>query len=284
MTSILDLPHGLHEGVPADVYHQRHRGLVSKSSLDIVHRTLAHYDAWVSRVLPEEESEALDFGTKFHIGLLEPDLFASKFVVEPVFGDCRNKENKAKRDAWRKEVGWDEDAAKSRVQTLSASTDEAIRGMVKAVHAHPIAGKAVRDGVSELTLRWKDQDTGLECKSRADYYVKSRRMVVDVKSAADASEKAFTKSVANYRYHVQDALYRAGFAACGEPIQHFMFVVVEKTPPFAIATYVLDMDAIQAGHTAATRDMAKLATALQNNEWPGYPVGIVKLELPPWAA
>jgi hypothetical protein len=30
--------------------------------------------------------------------------------------------------------------------------------------------------------------------------------------------------------------------------------------------------------------MARLATAVQNNEFPGYPVGIVKLELPPWAA
>lgn len=276
MTSILDLPHGLHENVPNGVYHQRHRGLVSKSALDVVHANLSKYDAWISGSLKEEQSEALDFGGLFHCALLEPDRFGATYIVEPDFGDCRKKENKAARDAWR-----DENEGRT---PIAAHHDEAIRGMVKAIHAHPIAGRAVRDGVSELTLRWKDADTGLECKSRADYYVKSRRMVVDVKTAVDASERAFTKSVANYRYHVQDALYRAGFAACGEPIQHFMFVVVEKAPPFDIATYVLDMDAIQAGHNAASRDMAKLATALQNNEWPGYPVGIVKLELPPWAA
>jgi hypothetical protein len=276
MKSILDLPHGPHENVPNGVYHQRHRGLVSKSALDIVHRTLAHYDAWVDGTLPEEKSEALDFGGLFHCALLEPDRFGSTYIVEPEFGDCRTKANKERRDAWREE--------NTGRTPIAAHFDEAIRGMVKAVHAHPIAGKAVRDGLPEVTLRWKDQDTGLECKSRADYYVKQRRMVVDVKSAIDAGEKAFTKSVANYRYHVQDALYRAGFAAVGEPIQHFVFVVVEKTPPYAIATYVLDMDGIQAGHNAATRDMAKLATALQNNEYPGHPVGIIQLQLPPWAA
>jgi hypothetical protein len=284
MTSILDLPQGMHEGVPHDVYHQRHLGLVSKSSLDLVHRSLAHYQAWVCGAAPVEETPALAFGGDFHCALLEPDRFASSTVVEPSFGDCRKKENKTARDEWRARVGWDEDPAKSKVRVIDKSVDEHIRGMIKAVHAHPIAGKAVRDGIPELTLRWKDQDTGLQCKTRADYYVKGKRMVVDFKSAQDASEKAFTKAVANYRYHVTDALYRASFSAVGEPIQHYMFVVVEKTPPYAIATYVLDIDAIHAGHNAAVRDMARLATAVQNGEFPGYPVGIVKLELPPWAA
>lgn len=273
---MLDLPHGLHEDIAPGVYHQRERGLVSKSVLDIVHRSPAHYDAWVSGTLPEKKSEELDFGGLFHCALLEPDRFGATYIVEPDFGDCRKKENRERRDAWREE--------NSGRTPIAADHDEAIRGMVKAVHAHPIAGKAVRDGLSEVTLRWRDAETGLECKARADYYVSSRRMVVDAKSSTDASFDAFRKSVANYRYHVQDAMYRAGFAAVGAPIQHFMFVVVEKTPPYAIATYVLDMDAIQAGHTAATRDMQKLAQALSTNEWPGYPVGIQQLDLPPWAA
>jgi hypothetical protein len=276
MTSILDLPQGMHEGVPHDVYHQRHLGLVSKTSLDLVHRSLAHYQAWVCGAALVEEMPALSFGGAFHCALLEPDLFTTAYAVEPDFGDCRKKENKAARDEWR--------ATHASAQLITTDTESAIQGMIKAVHAHPIASKAVRDGIPELTLRWKDQDTGLQCKTRADYYVKGKRMVVDFKSAQDASEKAFTKAVANYRYHVTDALYRASFSAVGEPIQHYMFVVVEKTPPYAIATYVLDIDAIHAGHNAAVRDMARLATAVQNGEFPGYPVGIVKLELPPWAA
>ncbi len=109
-------------------------------------------------------------------------------------------------------------------------------------------------------------------------------MVVDVKTTSDASEAAFRKSVANYRYHVQDALYRAAFSALGEPVTYFLLVVVEKEPPYAIATYVLDSDAIQRGHTHATRDMQKLAQAVSTGEFPGYPVGVQMLDLPPWAA
>lgn len=276
MTSILEIPHGLHPSIPDDVYHQPHLGLVSKSALDLVHRSLAHYQAWICGALPPAQSDALDFGSAFHCALLEPDRFARAYAAEPEFGDCRNKENKARRDAWR--------AEHAGATLISQDTETAIRGMVRAVHEHPIAGKAVRDGVPELTVRWKDQITGLECKSRADYYVAARRMVVDVKTTADASPAAFRKSIANYRYHVQDALYRAGFATVGEPIQHFVFVVVEKTPPHAIATYVLDIDAIRTGHEHASRDMAQLAQAVERNEFPGYPVGIQMLNLPPWAA
>lgn len=276
MTDILALPHGLHESVPACDYHGKHLGLVSKSALDLVHRSLAHYQAWICGALPDKSSEDLDLGAAFHCALLEPDLFPQFYAIEPDFGDCRKKENKAARDAWR--------AEHEGCHFIAPEQDAAIRGMAKAVHAHPIAAKAVRDGVPELTVRWKDRDTGLECKSRADYYVRARRMVVDIKSARDASAAGFRKAVAEYRYHVQDALYRAGFAAVGEPIQHFMFVVVEKVPPHAIATYVLDVDAIQRGHEHAARDMAKLAQAVERNEYPGYPVGIQTLDLPPWAA
>lgn len=282
MKTILEYGAGLHLGVPHGVYHQRHAGLVSKSALDKLHRSPAHLKAWLDGA-EEETSEALEFGGAFHCALLEPDRFASGYVVMPAFNEYRDKagrlstkEGKAKRDAWL------EDHKGSTV--IEAEDQSLMRAMVAAVHAHPLASKMIRDGVAEATLRWTDADTGLQCKARSDYYVKARRMVVDVKTATDAGSDAFRRSVANYRYHVQDALYRAAFAAIGEPIDHFVFVVVEKAPPHAVAIYTLDSDAIQRGYAHATNDIARLAECLRNDEWPGYPVTIQTLELPPWAA
>jgi hypothetical protein len=133
-------------------------------------------------------------------------------------------------------------------------------------------------------LRWKDLETGLQCKTRADYYVAPRRMVADIKSAEDASYETFRRSVVKYRYHVQDALYRASFGAIGAPIDHFVFVVVEKKPPYAIATYTLDSDAIQRGYAHTVDGMHDMARCLREDSWPGYPVTIRSLDLPPWAA
>lgn len=282
MKSILEYGAGLHRNVPSDIYHGRHPGLVSKSALDLLNRSPAHYKAWLDG-LEQEQTEALEFGGAFHIALLEPDRFASDVVVMPSFDEFRDKagrlstkEGKAAKAAW--------ELANKGKSVVEESDRELMRAMVSAVHAHPLASKMVRNGEPEVTVRWRDAETGLQCKARADYYVRARRMVVDVKTSFDASSDAFRKSVANYRYHVQDALYRAGFAAAGEPIDHFVFVVVEKRPPHAVAIYTLDSDAIQRGHAHATSGMQRLAECIRNDEWPGYPVTIQTLELPPWAA
>lgn len=272
---ILALPHGLHRNVPAATYHARVPGMASKSALDLVRRSPAHLKAWLDGH-EEEPTPALAFGAAFHCNMLEPDVFARTYAVEPEFGDCRFKENKATRDAWR--------AKHAGAILLSAADAATIAAMCAAVRAHPLASRMIRDGEPELTLRWADEDTGLECRARADYYVPSLRMVVDVKSAIDASADEFRRAVAKYGYHRQDALYRAAFSAIREPIDHFVFVAVEKTAPFAVAIYALDGDATLKGHESIARDMATLAQCFRTNSYPGYPVEIQTLQIPPWAA
>jgi exodeoxyribonuclease VIII len=124
----------------------------------------------------------------------------------------------------------------------------------------------------------------LPCKSRADYWVRGKRLVVDAKTTLDASPEAFAKSVYNYRYHVQDALYRAGFAANGERIDHFALLAVEKEPPYAVAVYTLDAEAVSKGHFAARSNIEVLADCVTRNEFPGYGNGVQELSLPRWAA
>lgn len=276
MSAILDLAPGIHRAIPESVYHQRHVGLVSKGALDLVHRSPAHYKAWIDGELPDEDTPALKFGRAFHCSILEPERFASTYTAEPDFGDCRFKDNKRARDDWR--------AEHQSFELIGAAEFEQIRGMTASVRRHPLAGKMIRDGEPESTVTWSDEDTGLRCKIRPDYYVKRLGMVADVKSTLDASWEAFRRDVVKWRYHVQDALYRAGFAGIDDSIQHFVFIAVEKEPPFAVAIYSLDADGIGRGYSAARRDIDALAECLKTNTWPGYPTGIQTLELPPWAA
>lgn len=273
--TILDYDHGLHANVPPSVYHTRHLGLVSKGALDYVARSPLHYKAWVDRTLADEESPALAFGAAFHCALLEPERFATDYATEPDFGDCRKKDNKAARDAWR--------AEHAKATPIPPSEQAAIAGMIAAVRAHPLASRMMRDGEPELTVRWQDIDTGLQCKSRADYYVRKHGMIADVKSALDARPEAFRRSVSTYGYHVQDAIYRAGFAAVDAPVAHFVFIVVEKTPPHAIAVYSLDAVTVARGYAAFRARADTLAECLRTNEWPGYPGSIQELSLPAWA-
>jgi hypothetical protein len=261
--------------VTAMEYHARKLGVVSKSALDQIERSPAHYLAWVQGKLQDEHTPAMVFGSAFHCALLEPEVFEARYTWQPDFGDCRFKEAKVARDQWR--------SRNSNKIALSLDDWERIDGMVASVRNHPLAGRMIRSGVPELTVRWMDRETGLQCKCRADYYVESRAMVLDVKTTEDARPEAFRKSVARYNYHVQDALYRAGFEAAGKPVRFFVLVCVEKTYPYAVATYQLSAKAIELGHDVARRGIAKMAACLESGDWAAYPVGIQDLELPPWA-
>lgn len=275
---------GLYPKLPASLYHQRELGLASKSVLDLVHRSPAHYKAWVDGVADNEETPALIFGSAFHCSLFEPDRFLVDYALEPDFGDLRAvtgrttseqaKANKDRRDEWR--------VNHQNTIALSVADHNTILGMTKAVSNHSLVSRMIRDGEPELTLRWKDEETGLQCKSRTDYYVEKLAMVADVKTTMDASYEAFRKSIAKYRYYVQDAMYRRGFSALGKPLKHFIFIACEKTPPYAIATFTLNMDGVALGNEHATKDMLKLSACLRTNDWPGYANGIQQVDLPPW--
>lgn len=269
-----DIPDGLHAELDDEIYHQRTLGTVSSTGLKRVARSPMHYRAWCEGE-DGEGSDAMAFGKALHYAILEPVRFEGLYCIEQDFGDCRKKENKAKRDAWRSE--------NHRKTPLSTKDGEAIRGIQKAIAAHPLAAPLLRGGISEVAAKWHDEGTGLLCKAKADYWRRDRRLIVDLKTTSDASEAGFAKSVAAYRYHVQAALYSEGFRACGEEIEHFVFIAVEKVAPYAIAVFSLDAEAMETGRILAHREMETIAECLKTGTWPGYPVRITELKLPRWA-
>jgi hypothetical protein len=278
---------GIHLGVPAAEYHARELGVANKGGLDVAHRSAAHYWHWITSNV-HRDSAAFAFGRALHTIVLEPALFDSTYTIEPDFGDCRaNKatgttkeqgaENKARRDAWR--------LANGGKQFLSEEDMTNLRGMANRVSTHPLIGQMFRGGAAEVTLRWRDAATGLRCKARADYWVRSLGLCLDLKSCEDASEKGFAKSCASYRYGSQDAHYRRGFAHLGQPlaVDGFVFVAVEKADPWELAAYYLLPDAQAKGEQAVVLDMERIADAVRTNDWKGYRQSITGLELPPWA-
>jgi PDDEXK-like domain of unknown function (DUF3799) len=273
--NVRELPYGLHPNVSASDYHARIPGLVSKSALDKIRRAPEVYRAWLDGA-PDEDTHAMRIGSAFDCALLEPDRFAKEYTVALDFGDCRKKDNKDARDEWR--------SRHAGAIVLSAEDYETIIGMREKVLTHPLAGKMVAGGQSQLTVRWHDAESGLECKARLDYYSERHAMAVDVKTTEDGSEHGFARSIARYRYHVQQALYGKGMDEVGAPLEHFVFLVVEKSPPYLVDTWVLERDAVDTGMRLAREDMTTLAECMRSGQWPGRPVGIKTIKLPKWAA
>lgn len=274
--SILDLPDGIHPGLPESVYHEKHIGLVSKSALDEFARSPKRYRAWVDGTIRDEETPALAFGRAFHCAALEPDEYQARYVIEPDFGDCRKKENKAARDDWR--------GANAQRTLISRADAETIRGMVAALRSHRIASRILESGTPEVSALWTDKETGLRCKVRCDYRVAPRLLLADLKSTQDVSPEQFRRQVFAFGYERQHALYREAFAALGEPAEHFIFVGVEKTPPYDVVTYTLDDAAVQRGYLKVRACMRRLAECMASGTWPGVSDSIETLDTPPWLA
>jgi len=63
----------------------------------------------------------------------------------------------------------------------------------------------------------------------------------------------------------------------------FLFVAVEKTPPYLVAVYNLDQEAISRGRDENFAALLTYIRCSERNEWPGYPEQIANIGLPTWA-
>ncbi len=258
-------------------YH-RHAA-VSKSHLDQVARSPLHY--WARYLDPNriefEPTPAMQVGTAVHTHVLELDQWDQRYVVMPDGIDRRTKQGKAEWDAFS--------TASSGRTVLSKADAEQVMRMGQAVYGHPAAAMLLKQlpGKAETTHMWTDADTGLQCKCRPDWLTDDGSLIIDLKTTEDASPKGFEKSIGNWRYHVQAAWYLHGLEqATGIRPEQFIFICVEKKPPYAVAVYAAASEMIDAGWAAAQRDLEVLATCKAANAWPGYSEQIEIISLPPW--
>jgi hypothetical protein len=312
---------GVIPGQSNEKYHGNKK-IVSKSSLDIIRKSPAHFlhSRTVERKAP---TPAQRTGTIDHTSILEQENFwkdyARPFVAPD--GALNTKEDISAR---LKELGLPVSGSKSAVterlreadpdaiflddmkeeyaakigdrEILTAEEIEQAEAVRESVMSHPIAGKLLTpgSGVAELSCYWKDPETGVQCRARPDFW-RHDGLIVDLKTCIDASPEGFSKSIHNWRYHVQHAFYVDGVtSAVSAQLQRptdgpvmpaptgFVFVAVEKTAPYAVGVYMLDPQSVEIGRREYREDLAKYAECQRTGEWPAYSLKIEPISLPEW--
>jgi hypothetical protein len=253
--------------MPAAEYHAMDR--ISAHGLMLIDRSPAHFLA--SKLTPRAATPAQHLGTMAHALILE----GIQSVLAP---ECDRRTNAGK-------AAWAEFQASLPVDALTATQEQydAVRRMADSVRANPFAAALLSDGIAEASLLWTDEETGMECKARPDWICNGHAVLVDLKTAADASPDAFAKAAGNWRYHTQDAWYTDAAIACGLGQRAFVFVVVETEPPHAVALYTLDEQSRHAGHVRARRALDRYAECRKSGQWPAYADEIQPLTIPKWA-
>jgi exodeoxyribonuclease VIII len=205
----------------------------------------------------------MKLGSLTHCAVLEPDELSSRY------GICLPRNTKAGKEMEGEMIA-------AGIEAVTASEMEQAMAMAGSVRSHQAAAALLRDGKAEQSFWWDDIPTGLRCKCRPDWY--TGNTIVDLKTTTDASPKGFARSVAQWRYAIQQNHYLAGTFA-----ERFVFIAVEKTYPYAVGVYELDEAAALYGETERRNNLQTIADCRAISEWPGYGNTIQPLSLPYWA-
>ncbi len=221
------------------------------------------------------DTDSLRVGRVTHHAILEPWRFDDLYAVTEL--------ERRGTKAWQEE----EAAALSAGRTLLKRDDyEAACRLRDAVQAHPTARKLLAPPMeTEVSAFWTDPDTGLNCRMRADAVRRDDGLLLDVKTALDASPEGFSRAAAKWQYHWQAAFYLDGIARPpgGLRATRFLFIAVEKDSPHLVGVYELAFGALEQGAREVREALRQYAACKARNVWPGYSDDVVQLELPAWA-
>lgn len=244
---------------------------ISKSDLDWIAppRTPAHYKAKKDGLISNEATPAMRTGALLHRSVLEPETMQGAFVERPDGLSLVTKEGKAFKEANEGKI------------ILSADDADGIRGMARAVLNHETAGRVLTGSRMEQCLFAEDSH-GTMRKGRIDILPAKGNVIADLKTCASADRDEFERSVAKYRYYVQAAYYLDLCKLAGLGHTQFLFICVEKTPPYCVAVYAIDSEAIDAGRSQYQRDIALVRHCQETGKWPGFGGEIGSVGLPEW--
>ena len=254
---------GLIPGIPIEEYH-RMAG-VSSTRLKKMSRSAAHYATNY-----DKGSKEKDFGRLFHPVILEPG------TVDLLVAPDLNKNS----NAWKE---WK--AANAGSEIVAAKDMALLDGMAASVAAHPGASKLLYggDGINESSGWWTDEESGELCRCRPDRYRRDLGFIIDLKSAKDASRAGFEKDAEKLGYFLSAAMYWDGVeAVTGDYVKGFIFVAVEKEPPYAVGVYAYDMRSIEAGRMKYKRLLMDIADCKSSGKWPAYSDNIETISIKDW--
>lgn len=247
---------------------------VSKSQLDDIAINPAVYQWRKSAPVDEEKLKALDMGTALHCLLLEPEEFDNRFIKAPEF-NRRTTQGKAGEAAFLK------DCAGTGMTVMDFEQHRKLKIMQASAFAYPAAKYFLEaPGHCEASIFWDDEETGELCRIRPDRFLTGQPVIVDVKKVADMDR--FARHVEEFRYHVQDAMYRDGFYQHFNEYPQFVFIAVSETIDcgrYPVRVFQLHAEDTAAGHDLYRRDLKTYHQCRASNSWGG----VEELRRPAWA-
>lgn len=220
---------------------------------------------------PEPPAPALVFGQAVHKLLLEPETFDDEFIV---WDNSIKKTTTAGKAAWKE---FEQSIGEKTVLNMYDSGQTfgylTALNMTTAAKNAPFVDKLL-NGEHEKPLFWADEMTGEACKVRLDCLteIDGRLTVIDYKTTTNASTHKFNRSIFNYGYHFQAAMYCEAVKQAlklGE-MPDFIFIAQEKAAPYAINVVTVPEDVVLNGYDVFRELLGIYHECKETGCWYGY--------------
>lgn len=211
---------------------------------------------------PEEPTPSLIFGQLFHAMALQPETVNQQFAIIPNV-DRRTKAGKAEFAAFEAEA--------ENKTIVTAEMVEQATAMCEALNKNDFVRKLLK-GEKEKSFFWNDDLTAEPCKCRVDCLTKlgDKVLVIDIKTTDNAENEAFTRSALKYGYDLQAGMYSEGIKKNIGVQPRFVFIAIEKKPPYAINIFEADELFVKRGYDLFREYIGIYHDCKKTNNWFGY--------------
>ena len=222
------------DGINNNDYH-RHQAISSTNCKDLL-KSPWLYD--YNKKNPKEQTAAMAFGSLAHHLILEPETFDQHYFV----ADKPKRNTNAGKAAYER---LDQERG-NRAWVTQAEFLEA-EEMRYNVSKNDLAQAILTGGKAEQAVFWRDAETDVLCKAKADYLNVDKGIIVDLKTTSSlASEMCFKQTVKKYHYQLSAAFYQTGFTAAIGKVLDFFIIALKSFAPFNYAIYKVGEDLLQA--------------------------------------
>jgi hypothetical protein len=267
---------GIFNNVSNEEYHAATDYISRSAILDFDKSPYTYWANWVNPERKKKKTSALNIGSAFHLYILQPDLFNAQFSVEPNKVLLKDS-SREKFDAYKNEI---DSLKKSGKMLLSAEELKTIEAMAAKLKNNTDAMQLIEGGAIENSIFWQDDELGMLLKARPD--ILHDTMVIDLKTANDASYHHFQSEMIKYGYDIQFGMIKDGIEKIGrKPIENFINIVIESKHPHNIGIYFFDASVVEYGKNRYRTICGDLKKSIAENKFTDYGVHIIGL--PKWA-
>ena len=247
-----------------------------------------------NRYPERDQSDSLILGKATHCLLLGDEVFDEQFIFVP--DDAPNRpspqqlkayeENRATEIGTRSVEFWRDfnERAKGRL-FLTSEQIQKIGYMTENVRRNPEAVQALTGTLTEISLIWQDEMTGVWLKSRPDVIPDNGFDFGDLKTFAPRSktiERSVHQAITEHGYDMQMALAIMGVeAVAGTTANECVLVMVQSVAPYTVTPVRLDDETIYWAKVRLRKAINTFAHCLATGHWPMPVEGILDYSLPP---